>query len=183
MKISQNKKGFTLIELMIVVVILWILMATVLPKLSWTGGSDDVERKTDLQNMQSHINDFWRKYWEFPCSTSKWRKYPSADCSVSWFDGLVSCLVAKWTIEEWSEDFVITEDPKEWIESDDWVTYQYHYWASANCQHYKLCAFAWKQDNELYLWINWEEATEWSRYICLTGGKNTKQEDITNLAE
>ena len=45
----MNKKAFTLIELMIVVVILGVLMATVLPKLTWwQAKARDVARQADL---------------------------------------------------------------------------------------------------------------------------------------
>ena len=49
MNLKIWKKAFTLIELMIVVVILWVLMSTILPKLTWAQArARDAWRIADL---------------------------------------------------------------------------------------------------------------------------------------
>jgi type II secretion system protein G len=65
MKKLINKKGFTLIELMIVIVILGILMGTILPRLSGAQGrARDTGRIADLttisQAMELYFDDFKR---------------------------------------------------------------------------------------------------------------------------
>ncbi len=66
---NVSKKGFTLIELMIVVVILGVLMSTIVPKL--TGAQErgrDVGRKADLKNIETILNVYYSDYWQFPAA-------------------------------------------------------------------------------------------------------------------
>ncbi|QQR83139.1 prepilin-type N-terminal cleavage/methylation domain-containing protein [Candidatus Peregrinibacteria bacterium] len=63
----MNKKGFTLIELMIVIVILGILVGTILPRI--TGGQDrarDVAAKTDLTSLAQALELFYADYGYYP---------------------------------------------------------------------------------------------------------------------
>lgn len=54
-----NSVAFTLIELMIVVVILWILMSTVLPKLTWAQArSRDTSRIAELNSIASALQTY-----------------------------------------------------------------------------------------------------------------------------
>lgn len=63
----MNKKAFTLIELMIVVVILWVLMATVLPKLTWgQAKARDVARTADLTAISQALEMFTSDNNQFP---------------------------------------------------------------------------------------------------------------------
>jgi prepilin-type N-terminal cleavage/methylation domain-containing protein len=69
MKIT--KKAFTLIELMIVVVILWVLMSTVLPKLTWAQArSRDAWRIADIWNIAAALQVYYDDNGQFPWSWS-----------------------------------------------------------------------------------------------------------------
>ena len=78
----MTKKAFTLIELMIVVVILGILMATILPKLTWAQArARDAARVADLSNIAAALSVYYDDNGQFPdkanandaeCLTSSW---------------------------------------------------------------------------------------------------------------
>jgi general secretion pathway protein G len=75
----MNKKGFTLIEIMLVVIILGILAAMVVPKL--TGRSDEARRsvaKTDIQsNLALAIDLYEVDTGEFPSGLDDLLRAPS----------------------------------------------------------------------------------------------------------
>jgi general secretion pathway protein G len=75
----KNKTGFTLIEIMLVVIILGILAAMVVPKL--TGRSDDARRqvaKTDIEsNLALAIDLYEVDMGEYPASLDDLLKAPS----------------------------------------------------------------------------------------------------------
>lgn len=61
------KKGFTLIELMIVIVILGVLMSTVLPKLTGAQGrARDTARMADLGNLSSALQVYMDDNGQYP---------------------------------------------------------------------------------------------------------------------
>ena len=63
----MNKKAFTLIELMIVVVILGVLMATVLPKLTWwQAKARDIARTADLTAISQALEMYTADNQQFP---------------------------------------------------------------------------------------------------------------------
>jgi len=67
------KKAFTLIELMIVVVILWVLMSTVLPKLTWAQArSRDAWRVADLWNIAAALQVYYDDNWIYPWADTTW---------------------------------------------------------------------------------------------------------------
>ncbi len=80
----KNKKGFTLIEIMLVVIILGVLAAMVVPKL--TGRSDEARRqvaKTDIEsNLALAIDLYEVDTGEYPSSLDDLLKAPSA--AVNW---------------------------------------------------------------------------------------------------
>ena len=62
-----NTKGFTLVELMIVIVILGILMAAILPRL--TGGqarTRDLARKSDMAAISQVMENFYGDHGRYP---------------------------------------------------------------------------------------------------------------------
>lgn len=84
----MSKKAFTLIELMIVVVILWVLMSTILPKLTWAQArARDTARISDLWNISAALQTYYDDNWEYPhsswstvweCLNSSWWDVASA---------------------------------------------------------------------------------------------------------
>ena len=66
-----TKKGFTLIELMIVIVILGILMSTVLPRLTGAQARGrDTGRVADLGNISAAMQVYYDDYGQFPAATN-----------------------------------------------------------------------------------------------------------------
>ena len=67
------KKAFTLIELMIVVVILWILMSTILPKLTWAQArARDAWRVADISNIAAALQVYYDDNGKYPWGWSWW---------------------------------------------------------------------------------------------------------------
>lgn len=63
----QNKKGFTLIELMIVVAIIWVLAVTIVPALTWAQArARDAGRVASLQNISAVLETYFSDQWEYP---------------------------------------------------------------------------------------------------------------------
>lgn len=67
----KTQKGFTLIELMIVIVILGTLMATVVPKLTGAQArSRDAGRVADIGNISASLTTYYSDYGKFPDVTA-----------------------------------------------------------------------------------------------------------------
>jgi prepilin-type N-terminal cleavage/methylation domain-containing protein len=82
MKIT--KKAFTLIELMIVVVILWVLMSTVLPKLTWAQArSRDAWRIADIWNIAAALQVYYDDNGQFPTAWSWSCLMKTADTDIA----------------------------------------------------------------------------------------------------
>lgn len=63
----RNNKGFTLVELMIVVVILGVLMGTILPRLTGAQArARDTARVADLGNIAAALQTYYDDYGTFP---------------------------------------------------------------------------------------------------------------------
>lgn len=63
----KNKKWFTLIEMLIVIVIIWILAAAIIPRLnSARGRANDVARKADLNQVATALITYQLDTWKFP---------------------------------------------------------------------------------------------------------------------
>lgn len=67
----QIKKGFTLIELMIVVAIIWVLAVTIVPALTWAQArARDAGRVASLQNISAVLETYFSDIWQFPSATA-----------------------------------------------------------------------------------------------------------------
>lgn len=119
MKIQKiSKKAFTLIELMIVVVILWVLMSTILPKLTWAQArARDTARISDILNISTALQTYYDDNWEYPSST--W--------STVW-----ECLTDSWPI--WSaikiymQNWSVPRDPQDSSNSHLCTTTKWSYY-------------------------------------------------------
>ncbi len=181
MLVKNTKKAFTLVELLVVITILAILVTIWVTNMN-TEWAKDTKRMKSLSDVSIYLESFKQKYWVYPNSNSTGRKYPSSWCSVNGYDSLVSCLVAQKVLVEDSQTYeTVAFDPNEWEYNDFDQEYAYYYGTANKWNKFKLCALAWKQDNELeHKWLDWNDAQEWSRYICVTSA-NTKLTDITSI--
>ena len=176
-----NKSGFTLVELLVVISILWILAVLWYSSFD-TQWAKDTQRTKALRDMAVHLEEFKQRYGSYPNSNSTWRRYPTSGCSVSWHDSLVSCLVSTEFLVEDSETYnQIAFDPTEWEYNDFDQEYAYYYGTANRWNKFKLCSLMWKQENEVdFKWLDGNDASKWSRYWCVTSS-NTKLTDVTSM--
>ena len=68
----KNKKAFTLVEMLIVVVIIWILAAALIPRLLWAQAqARDTSRVVWISNISNWIKIFYDSNWNYPETTQK----------------------------------------------------------------------------------------------------------------
>ena len=64
---KNMRKWFTLVEMLIVVVIIWILSAALLPRLQWAQASArDTARKADIATLGTAIVSYFNQKWTYP---------------------------------------------------------------------------------------------------------------------
>lgn len=64
---KKNQKGFTIIELLVVIVIIGILVALALPNLfAAQARGRDTERKNDLKNLQQRLETYFNDNGSYP---------------------------------------------------------------------------------------------------------------------
>lgn len=140
------KKAFTLIELMIVVVILWVLMSTVLPKLTWAQArSRDAWRIADLWNIAAALQVYYDDNWHYPSETD-W------DDDTTWYCLSWSWVWVSWEISWYMQSQKVPVDPQptanqylcDSTDDDDTWIWRYYYapltksWLNRNA--YILCS-------------------------------------------
>ena len=89
MKRINYNSGFTLIELMIVIAIIWVLAVTLIPQLTWAQArARDTWRISSLKNISAVLETYYSDESEYPAITH------SAPTAANW------CLSAddKWTV-------------------------------------------------------------------------------------
>jgi competence protein ComGC len=72
MQLNKKLKWFTLVEMLIVIVIIWVLAAALIPRLTsvrWR--ANDVARRADMQQVATAIVSYSMDKWEYP-SISTW---------------------------------------------------------------------------------------------------------------
>jgi len=141
----KTKYAFTLIELMIVVVILWVLMSTILPKLLWwQARSRDAWRIADLRNIVWALNTFYDDNWDYP-----WKQWKAYCLPKNWnsSDSDFSATYVSWVLSLYLQSKLVPIDPNQWSNSllcnPDGI-WKYYYapllWNWLNKNSYLLCA-------------------------------------------
>lgn len=70
MKIKTFKKAFTLVEMLIVVIIIWILIAALMPKFTWAqANTRDVARKANMSTISAAFIQHFDQEWKYPSWT------------------------------------------------------------------------------------------------------------------
>lgn len=111
------KEGFTLIELMIVMAIIWILAVTIIPQIAGAPArARDTGRITGLANTRAVLETYYWDEWQFPPESS-------SGC-LSTSDGTVSnsdfaSLFSKWKAPK---------DPQSWNISKPCFLVQWSLW-------------------------------------------------------
>lgn len=178
---KYNTSGFTLVEMLIVIAVLLIVMWIAFISFDTNGTKDTVRTKT-IKDMQVYLEDFKQTYWVYPNNGSSGRKYPSG-CSVSWYESLMSCLVTIEAVKQDSESYnKLKNDPSQWEYNKFEKEYTFYYGTANRWNLYKICALAGKQNNPDYKGLDWNDATEWSRYICVTSA-DTKLTDVSTMTK
>ncbi len=106
----KKKSGFTLIEMLIVIVIIWILAAAIVPKITRViARAKDTKRVTDLRNVATAIEMYKADYGNFPLPKS-----------TQWYYNYV-CSLDELKESIWNYLNIIPKDPKKSSSIDVWT--------------------------------------------------------------
>ena len=181
MKKIIHKKAFSLVELIVAIAIIGVLAVLWYNMFKWGGEAEDLVSQKALNEIAISLEDFKARYWSYPVSSSNWRNYPKDDCGVSWFETMISCLVAKDYITEWSDWYEkVAYDQTEGEYNDYWEEYDFYYWVNQYGNKFKLCSLARVQNNEKYKGLDGSDSEEWKRYICVASS-NATLDEITSM--
>ncbi len=164
MNFGKKLRWFTLVEMLIVIVIIWVLAAALIPRLTsvrWR--ANDVARKADLQQVATAIVSYSMDKWEYPTPANTW-----------W--SAISTLAWEWTDKLWAYMTVMPKDPtmdttfNEYSASTwwDYVYLRIAKWWSAN-QWFALISRAQTEwwANRLYI-----ASITWSKIVSTMDSQN-----------
>jgi type II secretion system protein G len=113
---KNNEKGFTIIELLVVIVIIGILVALALPNLfSAQARGRDTDRKNDLKNIQQQLETYFNDNGNYPSdlatvvTVAADRQGPRGDAYTYTGGG---CVTTKCTSYTLSADLENDSDPQ-----------------------------------------------------------------------
>lgn len=103
MKLFGKKRWFTLIEMLIVIVIIWVLASALIPRIgSARGKANDVARKADLQQLATALISYQIDRNQFPQSTAQVSTTGAMGGYLkAW--GMASIPVGDTTLYTWSD--------------------------------------------------------------------------------
>lgn len=123
----KNKWGFTLVELMIVVSIIWVLAITLLPQLQWAQArARDWWRIASLQNISAVLETYLWDMWLYPASdgVSTWDSPSSKPHCLSTTDWKLANVSLQKIFKWWKAPVNPQKTSKSWICDEAW-SYQY----------------------------------------------------------
>jgi len=99
---TQKISGFTLVEMLIVIVIIWLLAASLIPKIIWfQAKARDTARQWDIKNVATALSMYYMDNGEYP----------------AWSGWLINI---SWDLQSYVKGTVPT-DPQ-WARSFSWIT-------------------------------------------------------------
>jgi len=107
MRLRNRKRGFTLVEIMVVIIVLTILAAAIIPNL--TGRTDDARvarARSDVANLETTLEQFRLDVLRYPTSEeglTVLREPPQSDDAVRWKGPYLKKPVP---LDPWSNPYV-----------------------------------------------------------------------------
>lgn len=151
------KKSFTLVELIIVVVIIWILAAALLPRLQWAQSkARDTARQAWLKELGTALVSYYNEKWFYP-----WNSSWCADNLWSWF-------LVPWFLKSIPQDPQTTRKILFW----SWCNTPASYWV---LPIYRGWLLSW------WIILAADTESEWksSNYVLTNNWNNVRNTDST----
>ena len=157
------KKGFTLVEMLIVVVIIWILAAALIPRLLWAQSqARDMVRKKNVIEIANALEVMYNEKWEYPNYINNSR-YSMCWNSLTWNENLFAFI--SWYISNvpkdpqknhknyghfahpndvshclWEYSYSVVSNSKDFVNTDiawNWVAFLKSFVLSASMENWK----------------------------------------------
>lgn len=178
MKNITNKKGFTLMELIVVVTIIWVIVSVAATRIMNSTWEDDIYVDNAFWKIKQHLADYKIDHWEFPSSSPNSDSAKESGCNVSWYNSLIECFVLLWYLNEWDKEYnSLLKHPSNGKKNEEWEEFAFMYWVGANNNVYALRSLASKQKGkDLVAKDGSSDAEGWFRYIEVTSDNYSSEE-------